>query len=263
MNAFKQFLAAALLSSFSCCAALADIIDFNLIDPDSRDGVYNSTYAMEYNYLESGLGLSVTGWSYGQTCTSYYRRSCSAYAVNNRIEQDYVGAWTGLGVEMTSTPNHAIDNENNDYDMLLLSFDQLVTLTSLDLGWISNDSDLSLLAFGGSSFNSASLLGKKWEDLLTMDWYSVGNYYNLDSAPNSGIVNTAGYTAQYWLVGAYNANLGGLWDGNNINNTTGNDYFKLSGVTVDRPSTRVPEPSALLMLIFGLVGLGALRRKAR
>ena len=277
MLTIKNLLAGLAITIGFSGIAQAGAINIDLTAPNSRAGVFNSTYAKQYNYEKGDLGLSVTGWSYGltttkttsQTCTQTKKGVCTKYktttttttAVNNKIEQEYVGKWDGLGVEKTDSPNHAVDNEGGDFDMLLLSFDEAVKLLSLDLGWISGDSDISLLAFNGSSFNTSSLLGKKWEDLIGNGWQSAGNYYNVDYGSNSGNVNSTGITSQYWLVGAYNDKLGGF-TGSNKNLSSGNDYFKVKGVSVERPPVNVPEPGALMLLALGLIGLGVARRRA-
>lgn len=256
-------------------SALATPITFDLVNPDSRNGAINSTYAMQYNYEEADLGLSVTGWSYGTktttttSCTKYDKKGkctktkdTTTTSVKQEIEQDYVGRWDGLGVEKTDSPNHAVDNQGGDFDMHLLSFDEMVKLISIDLGWYQNDADISILAFTGNSFDSSSLLGKKWEDLLSNSWSLVGNYYNVDINGNSGAVNYDGVVAQYWLVGAYNPAFGDTFSGPNKNKTSGDDFYKLKGVTVERPPVvEVPEPSALLLLALGLIGLGSIRRR--
>lgn len=242
MVSIKTFIAGLMIASFSSLTQAA-LISFNLTDPDSRTGIYNSTYAKQYNYLESGVNLAVTGWSYNGSKV---------------VVQDWVGKWDGLGVEKVDSPNHAVDNESGDFDMLLLSFDQAVTLKSIDLGWISGDSDMSFMAFNGTTFNSSSLLGKKWEALIGNGWQSAGNYYNVDYG-NTGAVNLTNITSQYWLVGAYNSALGGF-TGPNKNTTGKTDYFKVKGVIVDKPVVKVPEPSTLVMMFLGLLGLGLARR---
>ncbi len=273
MCSLKNALAGLAITLGIVGTANATPITFDLKSPDSRNGIFNSTYAMQYNYEEEDLGLAVTGWSYGikttttKTCKKYDRKgACKEWktttttSLNEAIEQDYVGKWDGLGVEKTDTPNHAVDNEAGDYDMHLLSFDEMVKLTALDIGWYQTDTDISILAFNGTSFDSSSLLGKKWQDLIGNGWQLVGNYYNVDYGPNNGAVNQGGITSQYWLVGAYNSNFGNVFSGPNIDKSKGNDYYKLKGVVVERP-VKLPEPSSVLLLALSLLGLCVARRR--
>jgi hypothetical protein len=273
MHTIKCLLAGFAIALGLSSAAHADLINFDLTAPDSRNGIYNSTYAKQYNYEEDDIGLAVTGWSYGtktnpKTCKRTDRwGNCKEWnpattSVVEAIEQEHVGKWDGLGVEKTDSPNHAVDNESGDFDMLLLSFDELIELISIDLGWISGDSDMSILAFnGGGSFDSSTLLGKKWEDLIGNGWQSAGDYYNVDYGSNSGAVNLAGLTSQYWLIGAHNDKLGDF-TGPNSNLSSGHDYFKVKGLKVERPPVEVPESSTLILMAMGLFGLVVARRRA-
>ncbi len=162
--------------------------------------------------------------------------------------------WDGLGDEYASAPNHAIDNESGDYDMLLLQFSAPVSLKSLSIGWVQNDSDVSLLAL--PSGTPADPTGKVWQTLLTEGWVSAGNYYDVKQNPN---VNPGDIVSKYWLVGAYNSNLGGSFLGGNQNITTGTDYFKLAGVN----ACVIPEPTSFVMAALGIASSAMLLRRRR
>jgi hypothetical protein len=244
MFSIKRFSFAAIASFSFAASAFATPITFDLVNPNSRSGVIDSTYAAQYNYNRSGVNLSVTGWSYGTNTTTH--------TTINKIEQSVIGKWSGLGDEQTNSPNHAIDNESGDYDMLLLSFDQLVSLNFIDLGWRYNDSDVSIMAFNGSSFNSSSLLGKQWQNLLGNGWQTAGNYFNLDL--NAKAVNPSMISSQYWLIGAFNPLLG------NANNDQCADYFKLESVGVSKVA-KVSEPGSMALLGLSLLGLVIGRRR--
>jgi hypothetical protein len=271
-----QKLALTLIASMGFAAsAFAAPININLTSPTSRTGVdSDSTYASAYNYSTSGLNMTLTGWTYGvketttnTTCKTWKPKlpknnpnNCKTWntqttkSPDNKAKQTLVGNFgssNGLGVEKASTPNHAMDNEGGYFDMVLLSFSSLVTLETIDLGWISNDSDVSILAFNGTP-SQLSFVGKSWESLLGNGWVSAGNYYNVGSSPKN--VNPLDITSQYWLIGAYNPLLDTITKDKNA------DYFKLQSIKVTK-YVKVPEPSALMLLGLGLFSLVAVRRR--
>jgi hypothetical protein len=211
---------------------------------DLRAGQTDDTYLNSRSYTVSGINLTVTGWSNN----------------NTSVVKDKVGKWSGgLGVEREGVPGHALDSQNGDYDMLLLSFSSAVTLNSIDLGWIyDNDnqrSDVSILAG-----TNALVAGTSWASLLTAPngWQSAGNYNNVGLSQKT--VNGSAISAMYWLIGAYNPNI--AIDVNIANNDNKYEAFKLEKVSVTQ-TVKVPEPSAVLLFGLGLLGLVVARRRTR
>ena len=220
--------------------------------------------------------MTLTGWTYGvqetttnTTCKKWLPNkpktdpaNCKTWntkttqSPDKKAAQTYVGNFgssNGLGVEKTSAENHTADNEKGYFDMFLLSFSEMVSLDSINLGYIHNDSDISILAFDGD-LSQVSPLGKSWESLLGAGgWTSAGNYYDVAKNAVTG-VNPLNITSQYWLIGAYNPLL------DTFTKDTKSDYIKLKSITVSKVA-KVPEPSAMFLFGLGLLGLVVARRR--
>jgi len=206
-------------------------------------GPAGSGYATSFSYTSAEASVNVTGWS-------------NKANGNKAIAQDQVGKWenSGLGVENQNSPQHATDNSGGDYDGLLFSFNKIVDVSGLGIGWYSGDADVSVLAYTGATPFSGALtgFGSNWSALLGSGWSVVGNYNR--NGTGSFAVNSADFKSKYWLVGAYNRAFGGTLSQNN-------DYFKLKTITFE--SVKVPESSTLFLVVIGLLGvLGARRRAA-
>lgn len=264
---FKKLIAALPLL---VCAAQSQAVEINLdlTDPESHEEAMmikqcswyrgcseteSPYYAMRYNYSSGDSALSVvaSGWSYNWSGV---------------IEPDYIGNWDpyGLGIEDAWTPEHSIDNNYGDYDMMLLEFDQEVSLSSITSGWrgssngyysSSKNSELSTMAFTGEGVLKEDFAGKEWQDLLSAGWESAGDY-RINSLNQATAVNTDTLTSKYWLVGAYNSSLGGT-----SGFTDGNDFFKISGIGVS--VNPVPLPGSMLLFGLSLLGVGAYKRRAK
>lgn len=223
-------IALALVLVGSALPAAATTID--LVNDRNESGTYNWTLS----YAKDGVGLNVKGYSNTDGTTD--------------IQRDKIGTWSGgLGVEERNSPEHALNNANNDYDMLLFTFDQSVVLDNISVGWIGNDSDVSVLAKTGPSGSGVSV----WGDLLTNGWSLIDQESNVNSSGRA--INGGNVSATQWLIGAYNPvyqNMG--W-------TLGNEEFKLK--TVSFTAADVPAPSTLVTLLVGVFGLLMARRRTR
>jgi MYXO-CTERM domain-containing protein len=155
--------------------------------------------------------------------------------------------------------------------MLLVNFSGLgksVALKTVNLGYINNDSDLTVLAY--TAAGAPTVTGKKWADLnqASSGWSVIGNYAG-NTSTFSQTVNAPSTYSSYWLIGAYNPLAGGSagWS------TSSYDYVKIFSVAgavcatnalgcASTPAT-VAEPSSALLLGLALVGLIAYRSRRR
>ncbi len=183
-------------------------IDFDLTRyADLQDSIDKNTGFNQFKLTKNDIALQITGWS----CRS---------SKELNIEQALVRSLNGLSI---------VEENQVDYSMLMLSFDQVVSLTSLELGWIEGDNNVSLIALNSGEINC--VLDKQWPELLTSGWSPAGEYFNLDCKENSNRVNLSRIVSKHWLIGSYNPNLYNFYS-NNTNQSYKYDKFKLQSVTV-------------------------------
>jgi len=165
---------------------------------------------------------------------------------------------SGFGISSQSEglnpgqPDHAADNSNtNAPDVFVLKFTTSVALSAITTGWVSGDSDMTVMAF-----NSAPNISSKTAT-------SLAGWSLLEDAASNGSVGTrtvngSNTVSSWWLISAYSSNYGG---GSSLG-TTG-DYFKLLAVASKNVTTPpgVPEPGSLALLGAAVFGFVATRRR--
>ncbi|WP_370245614.1 exosortase-dependent surface protein XDP1 [Alteromonas abrolhosensis] len=232
----------------------------NDYDYSERDNVVKQQQVLSgYRNNNGSIGYGLTNKDTKTVCvsTNWYG-SCNSYS--------------------TRGDQHTIDNVRNEYgkqdfDMILLSFSESVTLTSGSFSsayhYNNTNSSKEVSVVGLSDIDKfQSGENFTWSDIAlnsaigaATGHYSVGsqlgNYYQSEFTGLSA--------AKYWLVGAYNT----IFD--NGASQQSDFGFKLSalGFSIDNtpdtpntPPTQVSEPGALALMSLGL-GLVLYRRKRR
>lgn len=218
----------------------------------SIDLAGGAEYQMSRQYSVDGLNLTVTGYTGG---------------VKSQIQKTAVGSFGayGLGAEYAPTPDHALDNANSNFDMLLFTFDQAVSLDSASISWWKKDSDMTVLAYTGAGDAAGSLLNKTWKQAITAETWSGGHFSDVAQQGGTVASNPLAVTSKSWLVGTFLEPVGKLFSGFGTNTKTGSDYVKLKSVTVSTVH-EVPEidgshAGLSLALLAGLVAFVRERRR--
>lgn len=207
---------------------------------------------------------TITAWSttgYNSTAQNFDKASLRRYSGNEfGVVND--------NAETSTDSQHAIDNKTHT-DAVLIQFSGAVELNALNLGWMYNDSDISILRYVGNGDASAALLGKTAAQIKTdMDnggdgWDLVANKFNVGTSAAATFNNAnavgSNESSSWWLITAYNQTIGTTTADSKL------DYFKLfsfaAASKTQTPGTGVPEPATLTLAAAALGAIGWVRRR--
>ncbi|WP_198320983.1 SdrD B-like domain-containing protein [Azohydromonas aeria] len=201
--------------------SLASGSNTNLADAGFAPNQVSLTYSFDGSSATSGSYGNSRSWTVGGvtvTATAWSRDG------NGTWSKAYLGAFSGgLGVtdssESGSGVTHTIDNVGR-YNFVVYQFSQSVVVDKAWLGYVYNDSDLA--AFVGNSATSLTSLSDS--ALLAMSYEANDT---TSTTTRWADLNSAGVAGNVLVIGA------------SISDSTPDDYFKVSQLTVSAKSTTI------------------------
>ncbi|WP_371195749.1 exosortase-dependent surface protein XDP1 [Glaciecola sp. SC05] len=210
-----------------------------------------------------GIDLDITAWSSSLFGSNAYCQDSNGDRCIQRSRLTRYGN-SGLGVingdEGDDTPNHSVDNNHFDFDMILLSFSEAINISAIDTGWnytyggsggrTQNTAGASVMAFtgGDSIIGTPFASNETWADITNRGWTNIGSDFKGNgSNGHIPVTSSAGVFSKYWLVGAAHA----------IERNAGHltDHIKISGVSFMKEGTSVIDANAPASIAF-LLGFG-------
>lgn len=225
---------AAVLSAFLAgTSGSADAITWTFTGPGSEGTIGNSR-----SFTSQGVTVTATAWTY----------------TNSGFQAARLGLWsTGLGVcsqaeRGCGSPNHQVDNAGQS-EYVLFQFSRAVDPLSVRVDpYGTYDRDASYWT-GNVTLPSDLLAGETYSSLTSsgVGFFSrIDNNGSVSSSPRNVAITSPFVTALLFGPGY---------------NSGGNDFFKITSLTGTARTSSVPEPSSILLLSLGLLGLVWLQRK--
>jgi PEP-CTERM motif len=228
---FRWFTCAAVLSAFLAGTnGSAEAITWTFAGPGSEGSIGNSR-----SFTSEGITVTATAWSY----------------TSSGFQAARLGLWsTGLGVcnqaESCGNPAHQADNAGRN-EFVLFQFSSAVDPLSVRIDpYGSYDRDVSYWT-GNVTLPSDLLAGETYSSLTSS---GVGFFSRID---NNGSISSSPRNVSITSPFVTTLLFGPRYNGG------GDDYFKITSLT---GTASVPEPSSVLLLGLGLLGLVWLQRKS-
>lgn len=224
-------------SQGDCNSALGESV-YNLI----TDGIDPGKSALDSDIEIDGVSISMSAWS--DTVGTYNDDVVTSADIVNLGGYGY-GVYNQDNESRGSSPDHAIDSYNtvrnnvdHDFDFIMFSFSEEVTLTGAGFSWVGQENNTQLSVAGLNDISGLVSGQQTWanivEGALTSGSYDINSYQSIDIAQFD---ETA--SAQYWLVGAYNSVFGQL------NSAMFDDAFKLASIGFSQAGTPQSDPTAV------------------
>lgn len=242
--------------------------------------LYNNGTNIQYgtetsagSVVVDGVSIRVSGWA--DTANA----SGASDTIVDQNNQAFPFYWNGEdgGMGMLnndenysdSSWSHAIDNlsgHTTDYDMVLFSFSEEVSLAGATFSWLGGAvSSQQLTVVGLNSISGLTSGSPTWESIAGSSAVVSAGSFQIEKCDDVYVSDfTSSETAQYWLVGAYNTAFG------YVNGFSKNDdEFKLASLgfskaktpeTGEKPPTDVNAPGSFALLVLG-GGFMAWRRR--
>ncbi|MDG6100126.1 hypothetical protein EXU34_21940 [Alteromonas sp. ZYF713] len=264
---FASGVASATGSSSGCnvntgCDSWTNASVYDLTTSEHNYQVYENIDPTNSTVVVNGVSISVTAWSDTAgggsddivTSASMSGPYGEGFGIINQDEDSFD----------RHDHYHAVDNMGNatDYDMILFSFSEAVSLTGATFSWAGGYSWTQQVTVAGlSDINQLTSGSASWNDISSsIDDSMKGSFQMGHDGTYYSDFTTSG-TSQYWLVGAYNS-LFAYVDGFSKHN----DAFKLSSIGFNQVEDNNGEPdpvnapsSFALLLLAG--GFAAWRKK--